>query len=143
MSDQLLRLRQGDFTISDYTLQFCTLAAASGWNEAAPRSSYHHGLNPIIRTAISIYDDKIGLESIMQRATRISQCFLACQPNEAAHQLVYPAFSPSVPEPMQFDSTLLTRSWTRLRPDSTTTVPQLIASSRTVPSHPTPPHALR
>ncbi|KAL0175541.1 hypothetical protein M9458_027871, partial [Cirrhinus mrigala] len=32
-SDQLFRLRQGSSSISEYTLQFRTLAAASGWNE--------------------------------------------------------------------------------------------------------------
>ncbi len=44
----------------------------------------------------------------MQRADRISQRLSACQPNEAAHQLVSPAASPPVPEPMQVDSTRLT-----------------------------------
>uniref|UniRef100_A0A671NU31 DUF4939 domain-containing protein n=1 Tax=Sinocyclocheilus anshuiensis TaxID=1608454 RepID=A0A671NU31_9TELE len=35
VSDQLLRLRQGSSTTREYTLQFRTLAATSGWNEAA------------------------------------------------------------------------------------------------------------
>ncbi len=109
VSDQLLRLSQGSSTTSDYTLQFRTLAASSGWNEAALLSAYCHGLNPNIRAAMSIYDDTIGLENFMQRANRISQCLSACQPNEAAHQLVSPAASPPVPEPMQVDSTRLTR----------------------------------
>ncbi len=110
VSDQLLRLSQGSSTTSDYTLQFRTLAASSGWNEAALLSAYRHGWNPNIRAAMSIYDDTIGLENFMQRANRISQRLSACQTNEAAHQLVSPATSPPVPEPMQVDSTHLTRA---------------------------------
>uniref|UniRef100_A0A671PX66 DUF4939 domain-containing protein n=1 Tax=Sinocyclocheilus anshuiensis TaxID=1608454 RepID=A0A671PX66_9TELE len=40
VSDQLLHLRQGSFTTREYTLQFRTLAATSGWNEAALLSAY-------------------------------------------------------------------------------------------------------
>ncbi len=36
VSDQLLWLSQGFSTISDYTLQFCTLAATAAANEAVP-----------------------------------------------------------------------------------------------------------
>ncbi len=35
VSDQLLRLRQGSSTTRNYTLQFRTLVASSGWNEVA------------------------------------------------------------------------------------------------------------
>ncbi len=35
VSDQLLRLRQGTSSTPEYTLQFRTLAATCGWNEAA------------------------------------------------------------------------------------------------------------
>ncbi len=56
------------------------------------------------------YDDDIGLESFMQRATRISQRLSACHPHEAAHQPSAFTNSPSVPEPMQMDSTRLARA---------------------------------
>lgn len=49
------------------------LEATSDWNEVAFFSAYRQGLNPRIRAAMSIYDDTVGLESFMQRATRISQ----------------------------------------------------------------------
>ncbi len=105
VSDQLLRLRQGSSSTSDYTLQFRTLAATSGWNEAALLSSYRQGLDPQVRMQMANYDDDIGLESFMQRATRISQRLSACHPHEAAHQPSAFTSSPSVPEPMQMDST--------------------------------------
>lgn len=35
VSDQLLNIKQGKRTVSEYSLEFSTLAAASGWNEKA------------------------------------------------------------------------------------------------------------
>lgn len=40
MSDQQLRLRQCSSSTNDYTLQFRTLAATSGWNESALLIAY-------------------------------------------------------------------------------------------------------
>ncbi len=73
VSDQLLRLRQGAFSTNDYTLQFRTLEATSGWNEAALLSAYRQGLDSRICAQMAIYDDSVGLESFMQKANRISQ----------------------------------------------------------------------
>ncbi len=72
VSNQLQRLRQGSSTTSDYTLQFHTLAAASGWNEAALLSAYRQDLDPRSHAQMAIYDDTIGLESFMQRATHFT-----------------------------------------------------------------------
>ncbi|XP_058604706.1 uncharacterized protein LOC131522871 isoform X2 [Onychostoma macrolepis] len=72
VSDQLLRLRQGTSSTHGYTLQFRTLAASSGWNEAALISAYRQGLESTIRKQMAIYDDSLGLEGFMQRANRIS-----------------------------------------------------------------------
>ncbi len=46
---QLIRLRQGTSSVSDYTLQFRTLMASCGWNEMAPITAYHQGLGPQIK----------------------------------------------------------------------------------------------
>lgn len=110
VSDQLLRLRQGTSSTNEYTLQFRTLAATSGWNEAALLSTYRQGLDPRIRAQMAIYDDSVGLESFMQRANRISQRLAACHTTEAAHQSVSPAAGSPVPEPMQVDSTRLSHA---------------------------------
>ncbi len=104
--DQLLRLRQGTST-SDYTLQFRTLAATSSWNEAALLSAYSQWLDPRSRAQMAIYDDTMGLENFMQRASRISQRLSTCQPEETAHLPASPAACPPVPEPMQVDSARL------------------------------------
>ncbi|KAI2657525.1 Transposon Tf2-8 polyprotein [Labeo rohita] len=109
-SDQLFRLRQGSSSIHDYTLQFRTLAAASGWNEVSLLGAYRQGLNPEIRSAMAIYEDSIGLEAFLLRTTRVSQQLAACQPPITAPPAASVAASPPVPEPMQVDSTRLTRT---------------------------------
>ncbi|KAI2660981.1 Transposon Tf2-8 polyprotein [Labeo rohita] len=109
-SDQLFRLRQGSSSIHDYTLHFRTLAAASGWNEISLLGAYRQGLNPEIRSAMAIYDDNIGLEAFLLRTTRVSQQLAACQPPITAPQVASVAASTPVPEPMQVDSTRLSRT---------------------------------
>ncbi|KAI2646808.1 Transposon Tf2-8 polyprotein [Labeo rohita] len=109
-SDQLFRLRQGSSSIHEYTLHFRTLAAASGWNEISLLGAYQQGLNPEIRAAMAIYDDSIGLESFLQRTTRVSQQLAACQSPVTAPQAASVAASFPVPEPMQVDSTRLSRT---------------------------------
>ncbi|KAL0198153.1 hypothetical protein M9458_006693, partial [Cirrhinus mrigala] len=109
-SDQLFRLRQGSSSIHDYTLHFRTLAAASGWNEISLLGAYCQGLNPEIRSAMATYDDTIGLEAFLLRTTRVSQQLAACQPPVTAPQVASVAASTPVPEPMQVDSTRLSRT---------------------------------
>ncbi|XP_053681471.1 retrotransposon-derived protein PEG10 [Labeo rohita] len=109
-SDQLFRLRQGSTDVNEYTLHFCTLAAASGWNKVALLGAYRQGLNPEIRAAMAIYDDSIGLESFLQRTTRVVQQLAACQPTVTTPQSASVVASSPVPEPMQVDSTRLSRS---------------------------------
>ncbi len=107
MSDQLLRLRQGTSSTHEYTLQFHTLAATCGWNEAALIGVYRQGLETNIRTQMAIFDDAVGLESFMQKANRIAQRLSACHTAETARQPASPAHGSPVPEPMQVDTTRL------------------------------------
>ncbi|KAL0173634.1 hypothetical protein M9458_029602, partial [Cirrhinus mrigala] len=109
-SHQLFRLRQGSSSIHDYTLLFRTLAAASGWNEISLLGVFRQGLNPEIRSAMAIYDDSIGLEAFLLHTTRVSQQLAACQPPITAPQVASVAASTPVPEPMQVDSTRLSRT---------------------------------
>ncbi|KAK3553804.1 hypothetical protein QTP70_012229 [Hemibagrus guttatus] len=45
ISLQLMELRLGSETAADYAIRFCTLAAQSGWNDAALWAVFHAGLN--------------------------------------------------------------------------------------------------
>ncbi|KAI2644263.1 Transposon Tf2-8 polyprotein [Labeo rohita] len=103
----LISLLSGTSSVSNYTLHFRTLAAAIGWNETALLGSYRQGLNPDISAAMALYDDSIGLESFLQRTTRVSQRLAACQPSVTAPQLASVAASSPVPEPMQIDAPTL------------------------------------
>ncbi|KAK3536372.1 hypothetical protein QTP86_008537 [Hemibagrus guttatus] len=60
IGERLCRLRQGSMTVSDFALQFRTLAAASGWNEQALITTYRQGLDPRIRLHLAAYEDSIG-----------------------------------------------------------------------------------
>lgn len=59
---------------------------------------------------MAIYDDKVGLESFMQKAVRICQRLTACQSEETAHSQASPSACPPVPEPMQLDTNRLSRT---------------------------------
>ncbi|KAL0194795.1 hypothetical protein M9458_008367, partial [Cirrhinus mrigala] len=72
-SDQLFRLQQGTSSVNDYTLHFRKLEVARGWNKIALLGAYRQGLNPEIHVAMALYDDSSGLESFLQRTTRVSQ----------------------------------------------------------------------
>ncbi len=63
VSDQLLL--QGTSSTHEYTLQFRTLVATSGWNEEALLGAYRQGLDTSIRAQMVIFDDSVGLESFM------------------------------------------------------------------------------
>ncbi|KAI2657439.1 Retrotransposon-like protein 1 [Labeo rohita] len=84
-SDQLFRLHQGS-SVNDYTLHFRTLTVASGWNEIVVLGAYQQGLNPENCVAMALYGDSIGLESFLQRTTRVSQRLATCQPPVTAPQ---------------------------------------------------------
>ncbi len=105
VSDQLLH--QGTSSTHEYTLQFRTLVATSGWNEEALLGAYRQGLDTSIRAQMVIFDDSVGLESFMLKANRITQRLSACHTAEAAHQPASPANGPPVPEPMQVDTARL------------------------------------
>ncbi len=98
IADQLICLRQGDSSASDFTLQFRTLAASCGWNKAVLLTAYRQGLDPQIRAQMAIYDENVGLESFMQKAVKISQRLTTCQPDITDHSPSSPAACPPVPE---------------------------------------------
>ncbi|KAI2647697.1 Transposable element Tcb1 transposase [Labeo rohita] len=105
VSDQLFRLQQGSSSVQEYTLHFRTLAAASGWNEIVLLGAYRQGLNPDICAVMALYDDSIGLETFLQRTTRVSQRLAACQPPETAPQpAMVAACSPNVNVAFLLDS---------------------------------------
>ncbi len=79
----------------------------SGWNETALITALHRGLNPCICRQMAIYDDTVGLETLISKAIRISQHLTAC---EEDIPLASPLSGTSpAKEPMQISFNPLTR----------------------------------
>ncbi len=104
---RLFRLCQGKSSVWDYSFQFHTLWASRGWNETALITALNRGLNPCICRQMAIYDDTVGLETLISKAIRISQHLTAC---EEDIPLASPLSGTSpAKEPMQISFNPLTR----------------------------------
>jgi len=103
IGERLCKLKQGSLTVSDYALQFRTLAAASGWNEQAMITTYRQGLDPHVRLHLAAYEDSIGLEKFIQLSIRFATRMQLCL-EEHQGQPLFPSTlrqpeSVSSPEP--------------------------------------------
>ncbi|KAK3517743.1 hypothetical protein QTP70_017791 [Hemibagrus guttatus] len=78
IGERLCRLKQGIMSVSDYALQFRTLAAASGWNEQALITTYRQGLDPRVWLHLAAYEDSIGLEKFIQLSIRFATHMQLC-----------------------------------------------------------------
>ncbi|KAK3552185.1 hypothetical protein QTP86_005114 [Hemibagrus guttatus] len=96
IGERLCRLRQGSMMVSDFALQFQTLAAASGWNEQALITTYRQGLDPHIRLHLAAYEDSIRLEKFIQLSIRFATRMQLCL-EEHQDQPLFPA-APRRPE---------------------------------------------
>ncbi|KAL0149683.1 hypothetical protein M9458_055012, partial [Cirrhinus mrigala] len=94
------------------------------------------GLKADIRAVMALYDDSIGLEAFLQRTTHVSRRLAACQPPVTAPQSASVAASSAVPEPMQVDSTHLSRAERNRR---VYTMVSKVISSATAQFDPPPP----
>lgn len=65
MGEQLLSLKQGTQSDSEYTLWLPMLAPSSGWNKPALKAAYHQGLNKELFTEIVCRDDHAILDSMI------------------------------------------------------------------------------
>ncbi|MGL4646447.1 MAG: retrotransposon gag family protein, partial [Cetobacterium sp.] len=110
--DELYHLRQGNLTVTDYALKFRTLAAVSGWNEAALITAFRNGLDPSLRIHLASYDDQMGLERFIQLSIRTDHRRLGCLTMEGSlpRSPNRPVFAPPEPTPMQVDSMHLSPS---------------------------------
>ncbi|KAK3523580.1 hypothetical protein QTP70_002730 [Hemibagrus guttatus] len=78
IGERLCKLKQGLMSVSDYALQFRTLAAASGWNERALITTYRQGLDPRVQLHLAAYEDSIGLEKFIQLSIRFATRMQLC-----------------------------------------------------------------
>ncbi|KAK3509680.1 hypothetical protein QTP70_008429 [Hemibagrus guttatus] len=101
ISIQLMELRQGLDSAADYAIRFRTLAAQSGWNDAALWAIFRAGLNPALQTELAC---RVEATSLMQFVTTAIQHQAGTQPSAAARPQVrtdYPSPREELPEPVQ------------------------------------------
>lgn len=56
---------QGKRQAAEYTLEFCTLAVRSGWNDPVFKAVFCHGLNSEVVTELACRDDQVSLDSLI------------------------------------------------------------------------------
>lgn len=113
--EHLYHLKQGKDSIYDYdyTQQFHTVAATSGWNEHSLLTTYRQGLKLGFRLQLATEDDAVGLEAIQVAARRT--CYMEgqrAQDSSNCHrppEKDLPSPEPAA-EPMQVDHSRLSQS---------------------------------
>ncbi|KAK3507794.1 hypothetical protein QTP70_000406 [Hemibagrus guttatus] len=119
VGEELCKLRQGKLMVTEYAIQFRTLAAKSGWNEQALLAAYRQGLSPQVRLHLAAHEDAIGLERLIQHSIRVATRLQSCVHRSQDQSRPYnrrdrpepvsppePASEPA-PEPMQLRTTRL------------------------------------
>ncbi len=70
-ASQLVRLNQDGRSVTDYSIQFGTLAAACDWNEAALRARFREGLDDEIQDEIVTHELPRDFDSLVELALRV------------------------------------------------------------------------
>ncbi|KAK3560791.1 hypothetical protein QTP86_019489 [Hemibagrus guttatus] len=105
---KLMELRQGSDSAADYAIKFCTLAAQSGWNDAALWAVFREGLNPTLQTELACREDATSLTQYVATAIRLDNLLrqhrAGARPPVSSRPRLrpdYPRPCEEVPEPMQ------------------------------------------
>lgn len=124
---EILQLRQGSRSVSDYAIQFRTLASASGWNQEASYDVFFHGLSEEIKDELIPHDLPQTFDGLVDMAIRVDvrlgqrrrmRAPLVFSRQDPQASLLTPGAYPDPPdasEPMQVDRTRLTPAERRRR----------------------------
>ncbi len=66
-----MELRQGERTVTDYSIEFRTLAAECGWNSEAQWDMFLYGLSDVIKDEIYSLDLPTGVDKLIDLAIRV------------------------------------------------------------------------
>lgn len=69
----LLQLKQGKRSVSDYSVDFRTLARQSNWNPPALHSAFLHGLSDYMKDELAVRDLPDELDEVIFMAIRVDQ----------------------------------------------------------------------
>ncbi|KAK3564093.1 hypothetical protein QTP86_007548 [Hemibagrus guttatus] len=108
ISVRLMELRQGSEAAADYAIRFRTLAAQSGWNDAALWVVFHTGLHPALQSELACHEEATSLSQFVATAIRLDnlrrqhragvQASSTAQPRR---RMDYSVHREEEPEPMQ------------------------------------------
>ena len=70
-SSRLLRIRQGRRPLADYSIEFRTLAAESGWNSEALMAAFQQGLSEELKDELAPRDSPSTLDDLIELALRL------------------------------------------------------------------------
>ncbi|KAK3521383.1 hypothetical protein QTP70_004131 [Hemibagrus guttatus] len=108
ISVQLMELRQGSEAAADYAIWFRTLAAQSGWNDAALWAVFRAGLNPTLQTELACHMEATLLSQFMAMAIQLDNLQRQHRAGTSASASTrprmrtdYPGRGEGDPEPMQ------------------------------------------
>ncbi|KAK3505817.1 hypothetical protein QTP70_003921, partial [Hemibagrus guttatus] len=116
ISIQLMELRQGSDAAADYAIRFRTLAAQSGWNDAALWAVFRAGLKPELQAELACRTEDTTLSQFVATAIRLDNLL---RQHQAGPSRFSSSFREEVPEPMQLGKSGLAepaqQQWSRMR----------------------------
>ncbi len=68
---RLLQLTQGACSVAEMAIEFCTLAAESGWNTQALQAAFHQALAPELKDELAFRDPAPNLDYLIDVAIRV------------------------------------------------------------------------
>lgn len=127
---RLMAIRQGTRSVAEYSIEFRTLAAASGWNDDSLQGAFYAGLHDDIKDELATREETSTLDQTIALATRIDNRIRERRRERhqrtegprvpiATRGALPPApRRPSEPEPMQLGRTQLSAQERQLRQDN-------------------------
>ncbi|KAK3548098.1 hypothetical protein QTP70_004725 [Hemibagrus guttatus] len=110
-----MEIRQGSDSAAHYAIKFRTLAAQSGWNNAALWAVFREGLSPALQTELACWEDATSLSQYVATANRLDNLLRQHRAGARPPVLSRPRFHPDyprpreeAPEPMQLGRSRLT-----------------------------------
>lgn len=70
-SKRLLTLHQGTRSVAEYSVEFRTLSAEAGWDDAALQTVFLNGLSEQLKDELALKDDSSDLDSLISTAIRL------------------------------------------------------------------------
>ncbi|KAK3547886.1 hypothetical protein QTP70_000343 [Hemibagrus guttatus] len=92
-----MELRQGSEAAADYAIQFRTLAAQSGWNDAALWAVFRTGLNPALQTELACHMEATSLSQFVATAIRLDNLRLQHRVGTSASATAHPRMRTDYP----------------------------------------------